>query len=185
MKFVKIKFTSWRDAPPAGRSAAFEKQLDAWATRLSEFSAAAAQIKKEQAEADSEALQSALARVTADLEKIDAERTLLLSQERAAAEAETRAAKEHERTGTLGYRVLSDAGNHVTRIVDEFGNDLPETAVYTFEVVDPDPPRPDWAKQERPRTERRGVLAPPEMERRGTFTPPDTFGNQSPQQPGS
>ena len=178
MKFVKIQFTSWRDAPPVARSAAFQKQLDAWAARLSEVSVAAAQIRKEQAEADSEALQSALDRVTADLEKIDAERTLLLSQERAAAEAETRAAKEHERTGTVGYRVLSDTGNQVTRIVDESGTDLPEAAVYTFAVVDPDPPWPDWAKQERPRTERRGVLA-------GTFTPPGTFGNQSPQQPRS
>ena len=181
MKFVKIKFTSWHDAPPAARSGEFEKQLDAWAARLNAFSAEAAQIKEEQARSDSEALQSALAKVIADLEKIDAERTLLLSLERAAAAAETRAAKEHQRTGTFGYRVLSDAGNEVTRTVDESGSNLPEAAVYTFAVVDPDPPLPDWAKQERPGTERRGVRVRTGMERRGMPPRPGSFGKPPPE----
>ena len=150
MKFVKIKFTSWRDAAPVARSAVFEKKLDAWIARLGAFSAAAADIKKQQAHADTEVLQSALARVTADLAKIDAEHRWLLYVERAAAEAETRAAKKHKKAGTLGYRVFGAGGNQVTRTVDESGNDVPANAIYTFEVVDTDPSVPEWAKQGRP-----------------------------------
>ena len=146
LKLIKIRFTSWRDTATAPRSPQLQQRLDAWITRLSALSAAAVHMKEEQAHGDSKILRSALARVAADLEKIDAERALLLSVERAETEAGTREAREHKKAGTFGYRVFSDAGNQIPKIVDESGNDLPPDAVYTFEEVDTDPPLPEWAK---------------------------------------
>jgi len=100
------------------RSRVFQDQIDAWTARERALTAAAATIKAEQAQADSEVL--SLARIAADLRKIDAQRTFLLSAEEADAEAETRAATEHERVGTFGF--------------------------YTYEVVDENPLLPAWAK---------------------------------------
>ena len=147
MKLIKIRFTSWRDRSVASRPPALQEQLDAWARRESALSAAVAQIKEQEVNANIEALQKALARIAADVQKIDDERTLLLSAEEAAAEAEARAASQHERAGTFGYQVFNDAGTHVIKLVDEAGNDLPTQAVFSYEVVDDHPPLPAWAKK--------------------------------------
>jgi hypothetical protein len=147
VKIIKIRFTAWRDQSAAPRSPVFQEQLDVWTKRIRELSVAAARIKDEQAHADNELLQDSLARITADLEKIDAERTLLLSIEEAAAEAETRAARKHKKAGTFGYQVLNETGNGVAMILDEAGDYLPAQALYRYEVVDENPPLPEWAKK--------------------------------------
>ena len=146
MKLIKIRFTSWRDRSAAPRSPAFQEQLDAWTTRVSVLSDATARIKEQQAHANIQALQKSLARIAAELQKIDDERTLLISAEEAAAEAELRAASGREKAGIFGYQVFNDAGTHVKKLVDEDGNDLPAEAVFSYEVVDDDPPLPAWAK---------------------------------------
>ena len=78
----------------------------------------------------------------------NAERAHLLSVEAAAAQAETRAARENKKIGTFGYQVLNDVGTHVGYIVDEAGNHLPAKAVYAYEVVDDNPPLPEWAMKD-------------------------------------
>ena len=100
----------------------------------------------EQAQVESEMLQKSLARVNAELATIDAEWTQLLSAEKAEADAATRAASEYVKAGTFGYQVWNDAGTHLTKLVDEAGNDLPGIASYSYEVVDDNPPLPSWAK---------------------------------------
>lgn len=149
MKLVKIRFTAWRDKSAAPRPPALQQQLDHWTTRINILTVAAARIREQQATADSEALQESVARITADLQKIDDERTPLLSAEEAVADAAARAAREHKKVGTFGYQVLNDAGTHVGYIVDEAGNYLPAKAVYSYEVVDDDPPLPAWANKGR------------------------------------
>ena len=146
MKLVKIRFTSWRHKSVAPRTSPTQDRLDALTARERALTAAAATIKAEQAQADSEVLQKSLARIAADLRKIDAQRTFLLSAEEADAEAETRAATQHERVGTFGYQVFNKAGTYVALIVDEAGEYLAPQAVYAYEVVDENPPRPAWAK---------------------------------------
>ncbi len=81
------------------------------------------------------------------MEKIEGERALLVAAEEAMAEAAARAAGEHERTGTFGYQVLADPDNRVAMVVDEAGDYLPVNAVYTYEVVDENPPLPMWGKK--------------------------------------
>ncbi|HKQ23832.1 MAG TPA: hypothetical protein VJT81_05235 [Burkholderiales bacterium] len=107
---------------------------------------AAATIKAEQAQADSETLQESLARINAQLRKIDSERTFLISAEEATAEDDTRAATHHPKVGTFGYQALSEPYNRVAMVMDEAGKYLPAQALYTFDVVDEDPPLPQWAK---------------------------------------
>ena len=145
MKLVKIQFTSWRDesAPPAK---VFQEKLGWLTVRENALSSAAATIKEEQSRADSEALQESLARINAQLRKIDAERTFMMSAEEAAAEADTHAATEHLKVGTFGYQVLFEPDNRIAMVVDETGKYLPAQALYTFDVVDEDPPLPQWAK---------------------------------------
>jgi len=146
VKLIKIRFTSWRDRSVASSSPALQEQLDDWTKRESALSAAVAHIKEQEVNVSIEALQKSLGRIAADVQKIDDERTLLLSSEEAAPEAETRAASGDEKTGTFGYQVFNDGGTHVTKLVDEAGNDLPAQAVYSYEVVDDHPPLPEWAK---------------------------------------
>ena len=147
MKLIKIRFTSWRDQSPEPRSPTVQAHLDALITRLSVLSAAAARIKDEQILVDSEMLQKSLARVNTELATIHAEWTQLLFAEKTEAHAATRAASEYVKAGAFGYQVWNDAGTHLTKLVDEAGNDLPEKAVYSYYVVDNDPPLPEWAKQ--------------------------------------
>ena len=147
MKLIKVRFTSWRDQSAAPRSPLFQEQLDVWTKRISELSLAVARIRDGRAHAGNELLQDSLAEMIADLEKIEAERALLLSVEATAAQVETLAARQHKKVGTFGYHVLNDVGSHVGYIVDEAGSYLPPKAVYAYEVVDDDPPLPDWAKK--------------------------------------
>lgn len=147
MKLIKIRFTSWRDQSVAPRKLEFQDRLEAWNARETALTAAAAAVKAEQAHADSEALQRSLVRIDTEVRKIDSERTFLLSVEEAAAEAETRAATEHEKVGTFGYQVVEEPGNRVAMVVDEAGDYLPAQALYTCEVVDTDPLLPAWAKK--------------------------------------
>ena len=144
LKLIKIRFTSWRDHDATPRTISFQAQLDALTMREGALIAASARVRDEQGH-DSEALQRSLARINADLETIDAERTFLLSGEEATAEA--RAASNHERVGTFGYQVLSGPDDRVAMVVDEAGKYLPAQAAFSYEVVDDNPPLPTWAKE--------------------------------------
>jgi hypothetical protein len=62
-----------------------------------------------------------------------------------AGRAVVHAAREHEKVGTFGYRMLNEEPTHVEKIVDEAGNYLPPAASY--EVVYNDLPLPAWAKK--------------------------------------
>ncbi|HKQ24363.1 MAG TPA: hypothetical protein VJT81_07995 [Burkholderiales bacterium] len=146
MKLIKIRFTSWRDRSVPPRTIEFQAQLDALTMREGALIAASARARAEQ-EHDGQLLQRSLARVNDDLQTIDAQRTFLLSAEEAAAEAETRASTEHPKVGTFGYQVLDETGSRVAMVVDEAGNHLPARALYTFEIVDENPPLPAWAKK--------------------------------------
>ena len=145
MKLIKIRFTSWRDESGASRSLVFQQQIGSLTTQIGVLSTEAAHIRQEQAHGTIEAEQKSLAGIAADIEKFDDERTLLLAAEEAVAEPETRAAREHNKTGTFGYQVLNDSG--AGDVVDEAGNHLPEEAVYSYEVVDENPLLPEWAKK--------------------------------------
>lgn len=147
MKLIKVRFTAWRDQPPPRRSLVSQRQLDAWSTRLSVLFDVATRLNNRQAVADSEALQKEITAITAKVQKIDADRTALLSVEDAAADAATRKAHKHKKVGTFGYQVLDDVGAHL--MVDEAGNDLPAQAVFSYEIIDDDPPLPAWAKKGR------------------------------------
>ncbi len=145
MRLIKIRFTSWRDKSVAPRTSDFQAQLDALTMRERALTTAAARARVEQGE-DTGWLRRSLAKINDELQTIDAERTSLLSAEQAAAEAETRAATEHPKVGTYGYQVLDDAASGVALIVDEEGAYLPVQALYTFGLVDENPPLPEWAK---------------------------------------
>ena len=84
--------------------------------------------------------------INEDLQTIEAPRTFLLSAEETAARAETRAATDHPKVGTFGYQVLDETRNRNAMVVDEAGDYLPAQALFTFGVVDEDPPLPQWAK---------------------------------------
>ncbi len=147
MKLIKIRFTAWRDQSVAPRSLAFQQQLDAFSSRISVLAATAARIREEHAHGNSKADLKTLPRISADVAKLDDARRALLSAEKGAADAEVRAAQAHKKVGTFGYQVLHDAGTHVAMVVDEAGDYLPIKAVYSYEVVDENPPLPEWAKK--------------------------------------
>lgn len=149
VKLTKFRFTTWRDQPAPPRSPAGQTQLDYWTTRISVLTSAAAQINEQQIHADSETLQKSRVRINADLQKIDAERTALLSAEEAEANAAARAARAHKKVGTFGYQVLNEIGTVVEKLVDEAGNGLPAEAVFSYEVFDHHPPLPAWAEKEK------------------------------------
>lgn len=146
LKLVRIRFTSWREQSSARRSLALQKKLEALANREVELRAAAASITTDRAQAESVMRQNLLTRSAADLKTIETERAFLVSAEEAVAEVETQKATEHEKAGTFGYQIFNRAGTSIAMIVDEAGNHLPAKAVYTYEVVDENPPRPAWAK---------------------------------------
>ncbi|HKQ22973.1 MAG TPA: hypothetical protein VJT81_00845 [Burkholderiales bacterium] len=115
--------------------------------RITALSAEAAHIREEQAHGKIEAEQDALVGIAADIEEIEGERALLVAAKEATVEAAARGANEHERTGSFGYQVLSGPDDRVTMIVDENGDYLPISAVYTYEVVDENPPLPMWGRK--------------------------------------
>jgi len=145
VKLVKIRFTAWREHT-SPRSPALQEQINACAARITVLSSAAARMRDEQAHADSKMLQNSLARITDELQKIEATRTSLLAAEEAEFKAAARIESENERVGTFGYQIFNKAETYIAMIVDEAGNYLPARAVYTYEVVDENPPRPTWAK---------------------------------------
>jgi hypothetical protein len=147
VKLIKIRFTSWRDHSVAPSTLVLEEQLGTLITREVALRTAAASAKAQPAHAHSEVLQESLVSIAEELRKIDTERRALLSAERTAAAAETRAATEHKKVGSFGFQLLNAARGEVVNIVDESGNDLPADAVYAYEVVDTDPPLPGWAKK--------------------------------------
>ena len=146
MKLIKIRFTAWRDKSVPPRPAAIQQQLDAWTERKMALILATERVKEDPAHAGIEGPKKLLARIARELRKIDTQRTALLSDEEAVADADTHAASKHEKAGTFGYQVLAEPDYRVAMIVDEFGDYLPANAVYSFEVVDEDPPLPQWAK---------------------------------------
>ena len=146
MKLIKIRFTSWRDESFAPRSLALQAQLDALTTRISVLTAAAARIKH-QRWPYGEAQQKELTAANAEMQEVHAERARLLSGEADAAKAEARSARAHKKVGTFGYQLLHPARTHIAMVVDEAGDYLPVQAVYSYEVVDENPPLPEWAKR--------------------------------------
>lgn len=154
VKLIKIRFTAWRDKPGATRSTDLQRKLDAWMGREHVLRGAALRVRQKQAMADSEVLNMQFAAITTELDSIHAVRQPLIDAEVVAVEQAQAGLLWHKKVGTFGYQVLNDAGTEAVKIVDESGNDLPAQAVYAFEIVDPDPPLPEWAKKGRTRTER-------------------------------
>ncbi len=130
MKLVKIRFTSWTEQCGVPHLAPSQRQLDYWNTRVAVLSSAAEDIVAQQVHADSEVLQNTLAGITEALHNIATARTAFLCAERISE------ASKHPRVGTLGYQVCNDAGTDVRRVIDEAGIDLPETAVFSYEIVE-------------------------------------------------
>ena len=130
-KLVKIRFTAWSDQPVVSRPAALQRQLDYWNTRVSVLSSEAEAISAGCDNANSDALQNSLATVAAALQRIETARASFLC-----AESSTHEANAHYRVGTIGYQVCNDWGTHVLRVVDEVGGDLPETAVFSYAIVE-------------------------------------------------
>ena len=145
VKLIKIRFTSWRDQSVSPSTRVLEEQLGALIVREIAVRAAARNATAEQAHADREGVHRSLVSFAEALREINAERRTLFSAERTAAAAEARAAAAHKKVGTFGFQVLN--GSEVVRIVDEFGNDLHADAVYAYEVVDHNPPLPEWVKK--------------------------------------
>ena len=141
MKLIKIKFTHWRDRGAGPRTPASQRQFDYFATRVGVLSRAAADLQAaERTHADNTGLQKSIARINADLQNVEAERTLLLLQEAAERSVACVAARQHKRVGTFGYQILDESGTRVIRVVDEAGNDLPDKAVYSYELAEIDRP---------------------------------------------
>lgn len=147
MKLIKIKFTAWRDDREAPRSSDLQRKLDAWMGREQVLRGAALRVRQQLAAVASEVLKMELLALTTELQNIDSVRQGLIDAEVAEVEQAQAALLQHKNVGTFGYQVLNDAGTHVGYIVDEAGNHLPTNAVYAFEVVDPDPPLPQWTKK--------------------------------------
>ena len=129
------------------RTPAFQRQLAYWNARVGVLSREAADLGVQRARADSEGLRKSLARINADLQKVEAERTLLLTAEAGERNVANGEAHEHKKVGTFGYQILDDAGTRVIRVLDEGGNDLPEKAVFSYELVE-DPPLPGGAMKD-------------------------------------
>ncbi|HKQ23830.1 MAG TPA: hypothetical protein VJT81_05225 [Burkholderiales bacterium] len=154
MKLVKIKFTAWRDQPATPRSPEFQRKLDAWNQREHVLHGAAFRVRKQQATADSEVLKMQIGAITTELNNIQGERQPLIAAEAAEVEQAQATLLKHKRVGTFGYQVFNAAGTGVAKFVDASGKVLPARAVYAFEVVDTDPPLPEWASKKRAGTKR-------------------------------
>ena len=142
MKLLKIRFTHWRDQGAGARAPASQRQLDYLDTRVGVLSREAADLEAWRAHGDNVGLQKAIAKINADLQNVEAQRALLLYEEWAERNVAHNAARKHRKVGTFGYQILDDFGTRVIRVVDERGNDLPENAVYAYELVETDPPMP-------------------------------------------
>ena len=139
MKLIKIRFTHWRDGDATARTPASQRQLDYLAARVGVLSREAADLESQRAHADNVGLQKSIARINADLQNLEAERMLLLHAEAAERSVAYGGARKHKKVGTFGYQILDDSGTRVIKVVDEGGNDLPDKAVYIYELVEPMP----------------------------------------------
>ncbi len=148
LKLIKIKFTSWRDHSVAPRAREIQERHDEFSKRMNLLAANAARIRYKR-DGNAEEDHKALAAIAADRGSLDAGRMALLSAEKAAADAEVGAARAHRQVGTFGYQVLDETGSRVAVVVNEAGDYLPAQALYTFEVVDENPPLPLWASEDR------------------------------------
>ena len=146
MKLVKIRFTTWRDQSVAPRAREIQERHDEFSTRMNLLAANAARIKYKR-DGNAEEDQKSLAGIAADRDSLETGRRALLSSEEAASAAEIAAARAHKQVGTFGYQVLDETGSRVAMVVDEAGDYLPAQALYTYEVVDENPPPPEWAKK--------------------------------------
>ena len=147
MKLLKIRFTHWRDQGAAPRTPASQRQLDYLTNRVGVLSREAADLEARRAHADNVGLQQSIARINTELQNCEGQRTLLLYEEWAERQVAHDAARKHKRVGTFGYQILDDSGTRVIRVVDEGGNDLPDKAVYAYELVEIDPPMPATMKR--------------------------------------
>ena len=145
MKLLKIRFTHWRDQGAAPRAPAVQRQLDYLVTRVGVLSREAADLETWRSHADNAGLRQSIAKINANLRDLEGQRTLLLYEEWAEREAAHDAARKHPKVGTFGYQILDNSGTRVIRVMDEGGNDLPENAVYAYELVEIDPPMPSGA----------------------------------------
>lgn len=145
MKLVKIRFTAWRDKHAAPRSIPLQRRLDDWAAREHVLQHTAARVQEVRSKADSETLRMQFTALTTELGNINVQRQPIIDAKATAIERAQTAMLVHPMVGTFGYQVLNDAGTEVMKIVDAAGNDLPEKAVYAYEVADNRPPLPAWA----------------------------------------
>ena len=133
MKFVKIRFTTWRDQGAAPPAREIQEQHDEFSARMNLLAANAARMKKKRDGNSQE-----------DQKSVDG-----IAAEKAAADAEECASRTHKKVGTFGYQLLDETGTRILLVLDEAGDYLSAQALYTCEVVDENPPLPEWAKEGR------------------------------------
>ena len=146
MKLIKIRFTAWRDEREAPRSSDLQRKLDAWAGRERVLRGALLRVRQQQAAAASKILNMEFDAITTELYNIEAVRQPLIDAEAAEVEEAQATLLKHKRVNTFGYQVFNEVGTEVAKMVDESGNDLPAKAVFAYEIVDIDPPLPEWVK---------------------------------------
>lgn len=144
MRYIKIKIIEYRD--PAAYDALQQAGAD-----LRELTESADVAKREADELDKLAKQSSL---PADLELAEAEKakargiaSLIIAARgkvKAASELHGKKAKAHKMVGTFGYQEIDTARMEAVRLLDDAGNPFPPDAVFGYEVVDANPPRPKW-----------------------------------------
>lgn len=144
MIYIKIRIIECRD----NAAYAALQQADADLRELAESADAA---KREADEIEQLAKQS---QAPADLEKAEAAKvraralasTILTAREKVklASEAHGKKARTHKMVGAFGYQEIDSVRMEVLRLLDEHGNPFPADAVFGYEVVDAQPPMPNW-----------------------------------------
>ena len=151
MIFMQVQFTEWRDAPNPG--ALLVSEADAAGQTLAALSARECEVRADiaQTEAllkqdDSDELRAVLAGNLVEMDNVSAARKAALAAQSAAGEAAYAASKAHARVGSLGYQIIDEAAGVVLKLLDADGADLPEGAVYGYQIVDQKPALPAWAE---------------------------------------
>lgn len=155
MRYMKVRFTEWRDAPaPANAKTPVVSEIDAAQAKLAELNARDVEVRADILHAEgllkvasSEQLLERQAGSVMAADNLFVARKAALAALQAAGEAADAAMKSHARVGGFGYQIISDDGTQVVQLVDEQGADLPAGAVYGYEIADPAPPRPAWAPE--------------------------------------
>lgn len=148
MKFIKVRFTEWRDGaqPPDDEVAAAQGKLTELNARDAVVRADLAHTETLLESVSSEVLRDRLAGHAVEADNIYVARKAALSALEAAGNAAHAAMKTHARVGTFGYQVIDEAQMKVVSLLDAGGNALPAGAVYGCEVADANPPAPSWAE---------------------------------------